>query len=341
MSIAGAEAATVRAPRVGLVLNPRTRRAVRARERLVRELEQRGAAPPVVLATTVESPGAAQAAELLQVGVDLVVVAGGDGTVRGVVSALTGAGVPLAILPTGTANLFARNLGLASRRPAAALSAALDGHDLALDVGQAWVRIADDPARRHGPLPFLVMAGIGRDARTVAATCQRLKGLLGWIAYLAAGAGQALRPALPMLVDLDGSSRQVRTWTVLFGNFPRIRAGIAVFPHIRPDDGLLECLQVPLRHVLEWVGVAAHGLVGRPRRVRVLEYSLVSRARVVPEQPQPVQLDGDVVPDVVELEVGLAPGALLVRVPQPRRALPGWGAGRRLSRSRPGPRPDR
>lgn len=337
MATLDTEPAAGRALRVGLVLNPRTGRAVRARARLDRSLEQAGAARATVLTTTVASPGAAQAAQLLEAGVDLVAVAGGDGTVREVVSALTGTGVPMAILPAGTANLFARNLGLRARRPGTALEALFGGHDLALDVGQAWVRTLQDPGLRRGPLPFLVMAGIGRDARTVAATSQRLKGLLGWLGYLAAGAAEALRPALPMRVELDGRSRQLRTWTVLFGNFPRIRAGIAVFPQARPDDGTLDALVVPVQRLLDWIGVATYGLLGRPRRVRMLEYSRTVRARVVPETPQPVQLDGDVVPDVLELDIGVAAGALVVRVPQCRRELPGWHR-RRLSSGRPAPR---
>ena len=338
MSADGSDPRAVRAPDVGLVLNPKGRRARRHTELLARMLVEAGGASLTVLATTVGSPGAEQAARLLRTGVDLVVVAGGDGTVREVVSALTGSGVPLAILPTGTANLFARNLGLDGRRRAQAVRTALGGRDVALDVGQAWVRTVADPARQ-GPWPFLVMAVIGRDARTVAATGPRLKDALGWLAYLAAGVAEMLRPALAMEVDLDGHPRKVRTWTVLFGNCPRIPGGIAVFPQARPDDGVLDCLEVPLRGPWEWWAVAAHGLLGRPRQVRALAYGRTSGARVVPGQPQPIQLDGDVVHDVVELEVGIAAGALLVRTPGTAPATVGRRAGRRLSRGRRSPRP--
>lgn len=302
-------------PQVGLVLKPVGRRGRRAHRMLVDALAARGAAPPIVVRTTVDSPGTAQAAELVRSGVDLVVVAGGDGTVRAVAPALAGSGVPLAVLPTGTANLFARNLGLGRRRLRAAVRAALEGREVDCDVGLAWVRTVADPARR-GPLAFLVMAGIGRDARTVAATGLGLKAGLGWLAYLAAGAAEALRSALPMQVDLDGSSRPVRVWTVLFGNLPLLPGGISVFPQARPDDGLLECLTVPLRHVGQWLPVACFGLVGRPRRVAALAYSRAARARIRPDEPQPVQLDGDLVPDVVDLEIGIDPAALRVRLPR-------------------------
>ncbi|SDB80017.1 Diacylglycerol kinase family enzyme [Raineyella antarctica] len=317
MSAGGIDLTTVRETRVGLVLNPRGRLAERARRELDRVLASAAAPPALVLRTTVARPGADQARELLRAGVDLVVVAGGDGTVREVVSVLAGSGIPLGILPTGTANLFARNLGL-GRGPARAARTALAGRELVLDVGRARVRTTKDPTRWQGPLTFLVMAGIGRDARAVEATGLRLKRALGWVAYLAAGIGEALRRPLPMLVDLDGRPRRTRTWTVLFGNCPRIPGGIAVFPRARPDDGQLDTLEVALRSPFDWLAVAAFGVFGRPRRVRALSYGRTSHARVTPEQPVAVQLDGDVVAGVLELEVGVDAHALLVRTPLPR-----------------------
>lgn len=303
-----------RPPRVGLVLKPVGRRGRRAHRLLAESLAACGAPPPLVLRTTIGSPGTIQTAALVRSGVDIVVVAGGDGTVRAAVPALAGTGVPLAVLPTGTANLFARNMGLSPRRLSTAVRTVLEGRQVACDIGQVWVRTITAP-ESQGPLPFLVMAGIGRDARTVAATGLRLKAGLGWLAYLAAGAREALQPGVTMLVDLVGEARERRLWTVLFGNLPQIPGGIAVFPDARPDDGLLECLAVPLRHAGQWLPVACHGLFGRPRRTGALEYSRVAQARILPAEPQPVQLDGDVVPDVVELEIGVAAGALRVLLP--------------------------
>ena len=342
---AGGSDVSAPAPRVGLVLNPKAHRARRAGKQLARALEKSGAAPLMLLTTTVDSPGTDQAATLLRAGVDLVVVAGGDGTIRQVVSELVGTGVPLAILPTGTANLFARNLGLRGRRRAPAIRTALGGIDIALDVGQVWVRTVGEPSSRQGPWPFLVMAGIGRDARAIAVTGIWLKSALGWLAYLAAAVREALRPALLMEIELEGTPRELRVWTVLFGNLPRIPGGIEVFPQARADDGMLDSLEVPLRHPGDWLVVAAHALLGWPRQVGALAYGRTTHARVVPQEPQPVQLDGDVVTDVVELEVGVAAGAMIVRVPVPATMEPGTsrsglGPGRRrLSRGRRSQRP--
>ncbi|QGF24134.1 diacylglycerol/lipid kinase family protein [Raineyella fluvialis] len=302
-------------PRVGLVVNPLGRRATRAREVLTTALAAIGAPAPQVRTTTSASPGADQARRFLAEGVDLVVVAGGDGTVREVAAALVGSGVPLAVLPTGTANIVARNLRLPRRDLRRAVTVALGGAEVRLDVGQVRMRRA---GARSDPGPsdvsvFLVMAGIGRDAYTVAATGVRLKRRLGWLAYFAAGIRQALQAPIPMVVDLDGRTRETRTWTVLFGNLPRVPGGITVFPQARPDDGLLETLEVPLRSPFDWLAVACTGLFRQTHRVSALVYGRTGRAHITPRGPLPVQLDGDVIPDVVDLEVEVLAGALLVR----------------------------
>lgn len=296
--------------RVGVVLNPKGRRASRAVRELLAALAAGHAPAATVLATTVDSPGAEQARRLLACGVDLVVVVGGDGTVREVAGVLAGTDVPLGILPTGTANILAHNLRLPLRDLRCAVATALGGTDLRMDVGVArMTRVGAGVVESV----FLVMAGIGRDAQTVASTSSRLKRRLSWPAYFVSGIMHALRGALPMVVDLDGRPRSERTWTVLFGNLPRIPGGVAVFPGALPGDGLLETLEVPLRSPLDWFAVACHGLFRRPRRVRALSYGRTARARVTPAEPLPVQLDGDVVADVVDLEVGLLPQALTVR----------------------------
>ncbi|WOP17521.1 diacylglycerol/lipid kinase family protein [Raineyella sp. LH-20] len=302
-------------PRVGLVLNPLGRRADRARRELAAALAAAGAPAPTVLTTTVESPGAEQTRRLLAAGVDLVVVAGGDGTVREAARVLAGTDVALGILPTGTANIVARNLRLPRRDVRLATAIALGAGELRMDLGRARMTIAAGGVVES---VFLVMAGIGRDAQTVAATGARLKRCLGWLAYFAAGIRHAVLRPLPMVVELDGHPRRARTWTVLFGNLPRIPGGIAVFPDAVPDDGVLETLEVPLRGPLDWAAVACTGLFHRPRRTRALAYGRASAARVTPPGPLPVQLDGDVVADVVDLEVGLLPSALTVRCPPHR-----------------------
>ncbi|PZS21372.1 MAG: hypothetical protein DLM61_28125, partial [Pseudonocardiales bacterium] len=87
---------------------------------IARVCAELGWAPPLWLETTVEDPGGGQARSALAAGADLVLVCGGDGTVRHVARVLAGSGTPLGLLPTGTANLLARNLAIVLDDPAKA-----------------------------------------------------------------------------------------------------------------------------------------------------------------------------------------------------------------------------
>ena len=120
-------------------------------------------------------------------GASLVFAAGGDGTVRACAEALAGTGVPLAIVPLGTANLTARALGVPSRA-GRAVEAGFGGRDHAIDLGHVTL------VEGAGGTWFTAMAGIGLDAAVVAAAGERLKRRLGWAAYAAAG---VRRLALP------------------------------------------------------------------------------------------------------------------------------------------------
>ena len=108
------------------------------------ELKTRGWARPLWLETTIDDPGRAQTAQAVAEGVDLVVGAGGDGTVRVICSGLAGTGIPFGVVAAGTSNLLARNLGI-PRDEAAALRVAFDGADKAIDL----VRLTADGRTRR------------------------------------------------------------------------------------------------------------------------------------------------------------------------------------------------
>lgn len=298
------------------MLNPSRKRFPRTLRALQREAASTGRDVTILL-TTVEDPGPGQARRALAEGASAVVVGGGDGTVRLVAGVLAGSGVPLGILPCGTANLFARNLGLHPSRVRRNVRLALGGVSQVFDLGLARYRRGDTWS---GEEPFLVVGGVGNDAATVLATPHGSKHRLGWLAYFSAGVRHLLRPALPMTVTADGTpAREVWTWCVLAGNCGGLPGGVRVFPDAEPDDGVLDTLLVPLRRPTQWLGVAAKGLLRLRRRVSALEYG---RARVIdvrPAHPQPLQLDGDAVPAVDQAVFRVAPSALLVRVDGRRR----------------------
>src|ERR1700744_3530023 len=135
---------------------------------------ERGGGEPLWLETTREDPGRGQAESAVSAGVDLVLACGGDGTVTACAEGVTGTGVPLAIVPMGTGNLLARNMGLPM------------GMDEALAVALGGVQQPIDAGRVNGTL-FVVMAGLGLDAQMLSDTSDSLKKRLGWIGHAISG----------------------------------------------------------------------------------------------------------------------------------------------------------
>lgn len=293
--------------RVALVLNPSKGGWERVLDRVTAAATEAGWPPPTVHLTTRDATGRAQAAAAVAEGHELVVVAGGDGTVRAVAHGLSGTGVELAIVPTGTANLLAHNLSLPRSIPAA-VQVALTGRARPVDLGIAQV---DDEAR---DLPFVVLAGMGHDAATVAATRPALKERIGWPAYVAPAAVSALRRPVPVTVRHDGGDPEhMRVWSVLAANCTRVRAGVHIAPGGLVDDGLFDVLEMTVTRPGHWVGVAAKGVFRLPGDVAGLSTRASREVEIVSEEPLHVQLDGDVVGPARRLHVRCLQHALLVR----------------------------
>ena len=160
------------------------------------------------------------------------------------------------------------------------------------------------------------MAGIGRDAETVARTDLRAKVRIGAAAYALQGVRQATRPALPMHVKVDDQpERTIVTWSVLAGLIRDAPGGLVVYPQAQSDDGLMEVLEVPIKHGLQGLPVAATGILSPDMDVSALRYRRAERLRVRPVDPAPVQLDGDVVTHVTSLQAWIQPRCLRVHLP--------------------------
>lgn len=301
---------------VWAVLNPVAKRYALARHSLERACADADLPAPHVLTTTAEETGWHQAREAVARGARHVVVGGGDGTVREVARAVAGSGVHLGVLPIGTANLFAYNLGLRTRDPRLMVSRALFGSPATIDVGWAsWRPVVDGtaglPSAEH---PFLVMAGIGHDAATVLATDPDTKSRLGWVSYLAMGTRHLLSKPLSMRLSIDNApGRRLDTWTVLVANSGAIPGGIEVFPDARFDDGYLDCLEVPLRKPAQWASIAWAGLTHHRWEAAALRYSRARTLWAVPDEPTPLHLDGDVVGEVADVRIRVQAGGLVVR----------------------------
>lgn len=279
-----------------------------------------------VMRTSVARPGGAQAREALEGGTDAVVAIGGDGTVRAIAEALAGTGVPLGIVPRGTANLFARNLGL-PLGASAAVAVATGGAHSPVDLGLVRLTRTDG---RIDEQRFLVVVGVGHDALAIEAASLRRKRRLGWPAYVGAGLHRLALPGFRVRARLDGAAATTEAWSVLLHNAARLPAGLRVVPGTSLADGRLHVVAVAPRRALDWARIAASG-AGIGRAAGALGARAVLRARLAPAgaEPLPVQIDGDAAGRAIAIDAAALPGALLVRMPGIRPGAPGRIVGAR------------
>lgn len=264
-----------------------------------------------MLPTTVAEPGGPQARAALDHGADLVVVIGGDGTLRQVAHELVGRDVTIGVVPVGTANLFARNLLLAPRPLAESVRIALHGDRARVDAGLATVTTHRGSHRET----FLVLAGIGHDALTVQRVPDVFKRHLGWFGYFGPAASTLRHRPTRMRVRLDDGDPVVfDAWSVLAVNCGRIPGGVRITRGSLADDGLLETLVVTASSARQWAGIVAKGLFDLPHDVPGLQQDVARRLRVLPAHAQPAQFDGDVERGVTAVDIEVRPAALTVLV---------------------------
>ena len=293
--------------RAAVVINP-SKSAGRDIRGIVARLGSRHGWEEVLwLETTAEDPGVGQAREALAAGVDVVIAAGGDGTVRCVAEVLAGTGTAMGLVPLGTGNLLARNLGVNVADVEGAAEAALLGQERKIDVVRS--------SRDGGPEQvFLVMAGLGFDASVMASTDSQLKDKVGWLAYVDAAIRNLQGRPIKAKISVAGEpvvSRRVRS--VMVGNCGRIQGGVEIFPGAAVDDGILD-LMVVAPGKLGWFGVIA-GVIGKGRsKDTSVEYFRGTSVEVGLDEPDDFQLDGDHEGKASTFTARVDPGALLVRV---------------------------
>ena len=129
--------------------------------------------------TSEDDPGTGQAKQAVEDGAEVVLSAGGDGTIRAVAEGLRGSDVPIALLPSGTGNLLARNMKLTLDRLEESVTTAFTGTDRKIDLGVVELERADGKRETRA---FLVMAGLGIDAAMIENTDPALKKKVGWLA---------------------------------------------------------------------------------------------------------------------------------------------------------------
>jgi diacylglycerol kinase family enzyme len=295
----------VTGPRSAVVVNPVKVADLDLLRRTIEEgLATAGWPAPAWFETTEDDPGRGQAEQAVRDGAELVFACGGDGTVTAVVTALAGTDVALAVLPSGTGNLLAANLGLGDD-PATGVQVALDGGRRRIDVGTV-----DDRC-------FVVMAGMGFDAQMLEGTSETAKKAVGWLAYVA-GALKHLRDR-PMRVRIrldDGAPMPRRPRSVIVGNVGRLQGGIRLLAEAEPDDGKFDVAVLSPNNLGHWVSLGVGVLLRRPRRP-LMETFTAERVQIVSNRRQPRQLDGDLIEPGRSLKISVRRRALLLCVPQP------------------------
>lgn len=249
--------------------------------------------------TTEEDPGPGQTRAAVDGGSEIVVACGGDGTVRACLDPLAFTDTALAIVPLGTGNLLATNLGIPP------------GLDAAAGVGRGGRRRID-LGRVNGEA-FAVMAGSGFDALMIRDANETLKSKVGTAAYVLSGARNLKSGLVHTTITVDGSVWfSGRTTMVLVGNFGEISGGLEVFPDARPDDGVLDIAVMWASNLREWASVAWRLVRRRPQRLELVRRLQGTHIVVEHDEARPYELDGEAREPTKRLEFSVEPGAIAI-----------------------------
>lgn len=241
--------------------------------------------------------------QALEAGAERVFVWGGDGTVQRCLDVLAGTDVPMAVLPAGTGNLFATNLGI-PKDVARAVEIGLHGELVSLDVGRV-------NGERFG-----VMAGVGADALMIRDADRGLKDRLGRGAYLVTGVRNLSDAVAKVTVDVDGERLyKGKAGCVLVGNVGTALGGIKAFDDASPTDGRIDVAVVTAETPMQWSRVLTRIAVGRTAKAKHVKAAVGRKIDVRLNQKRLYEVDGGDRNKVRRLKIRVEPKALLVCVP--------------------------
>ena len=242
--------------------------------------------------------------EAVRDGCDIVVAAGGDGTVGLTASHLVGTETPLAIIPAGTGNILSRELGIA-QDPAEAMATIVGEHrEIAVD------------ALRIGGRHYFLNAGIGLPATVMRDTSREAKRRFGMLAYARTAVEKLLRSRTARyLIVVDGKARSIRAAFVMVVNaaalgVPEIRWA----PDASVDDGHVEVVAARARNLRDYLVLAWYLWTGKSLRGPVRRFKAQRRVTISTARPIAVQADGEVIGSRL-LDVWVVPHAVRVIVP--------------------------
>ena len=238
-------------------------------------------------------------------GFDTVVASGGDGTVSAVAEGVIGTDVPLAIIPAGTANVFAREL------------------KIPLDTAEACTLFTQEhttarvDAMQVGDKHFILQIGIGIGSLMIRDTSREAKSRFGRLAYLWTAVNTLLGfQSRRFMLTIDGQRHRYSASEVMLANGGML--GVEPFrwgENIHPDDGQIDVCVVSANTWRDYLHVFWHAVRGKQRQSHRLRYFKArKRITVNTKEPLPIQADGEII-GTTPLQVTVVPGALQVVVP--------------------------
>jgi diacylglycerol kinase (ATP) len=263
--------------KLGIIFNPAARgEKARSLEQNVRSLTE---ADAFLLSRSGKT--AALARELAQEGYSTIVAAGGDGTVNEVVNGIAGLDVSLGILPIGTMNILAYELGLPTTQLEQCWEIIQLGFTRSIDLAMANNQF------------FVQLAGVGLDALAMRETDLNMRKTIGPISYIFAAAQIIGRPA-PRLEICFEERETLGGCFVLVGNGRFYGGPLAFFPDAKNDDGLLDVLVFKHQGYLDIIRYLQGVLAGNHADFADIEYRQVQSLRVISDRQVPVETDGEV-----------------------------------------------
>ena len=232
-----------------------------------------------------------------------IFVWGGDGTVQRCIDAVAGKSATIAILPAGTANLLATNLGVPSDL-AEAVRVGLHGHRRPLDTGSV--------NGEH----FTVMAGAGFDALMIRDADRGMKDRIGRAAYLWTGTKNLAADRAKATITIDGKRFfKGRVACILVANVGQILGGVKAFKNARPDDGVLELGVVTAKNPLQWTRALGRMALGDAGKSPFVQMTKGKKFAITFDRKFPYELDGGARPGTKKLRIRVHPASIHICVP--------------------------
>jgi diacylglycerol kinase family enzyme len=270
---------------------------------LRRTLARHGIADPLWVEVPKSKKAPQQVKRLLDKGAEHFFVWGGDGMAQRCIDTLAGTGATMAIIPAGTANLLATNLGIPKEIEGAVMTG-LHGRRRTIDV-----------ASMNGER-FAVMAGAGFDADMIDGADGTLKNRMGRAAYIWTGTKSFRKPAFEARIKVDGSPwYEGPASCILAGNVGSLFAGIEVFADAEPDAGLLDLAVITAEGLAQWARTVTRTVAGKPERSPFFRVTKAKKVSVKLDRKVLYELDGGAREKVKAYTLKIEPGAITVCVP--------------------------